>query len=175
MNLANTGDMAGKYRQFTNISGDVMTFSEANSIEAGKPYLVKPDAEIANKVFSNVTLSATPAATVKQAGSDLSFIGIYSPKELKTDKTEQFLTVSGKLAYPSSSASATMKGMRAYFYVPEGTEARVSIDGEETTALTLVNSEKRIVNSEVYDLQGRKVANPTKAMYIVDGKKVIIK
>ena len=175
MNLANTGDMAGKYRQFTNISGDVMTFSEANSIEAGKPYLVKPDAEIANKVFSNVTLSATPAATVKQAGSDLSFIGIYSPKELKTDKTEQFLTASGKLAYPSSSASATMKGMRAYFYVPEGTEARVSIDGEETTALTLVNSEKRIVNSEVYNLQGRKVANPTKGMYIVDGKKVIIK
>ena len=65
--------------------------------------------------------------------------------------------------------------MRAYFYVPEGTEARVSIDGEETTALTLVNSEKRIVNSEVYDLQGRKVANPTKGMYIANGQKVIIK
>ena len=175
MDLAISGDMAGKYRQCNSISGNVMTFGEASSIEAGKPYLVKPDAEIANKVFSNVTLSATPAATVQQGVSGLAFIGTYSPKELKTDKTEQFLTASGKLAYPSSSANATLKGMRAYFLVPEGTEARVSIDGEETTALTLVNSEKRIVNSEVYDLQGRKVANPTKGMYIVDGKKVIIK
>ena len=175
MDLAISGDMAGKYRQCNSISGNVMTFGEASSIEAGKPYLVKPDAEIANKVFSNVTLSATPAATVQQGVSGLAFIGTYSPKELKTDKTEQFLTASGKLAYPSSSANATLKGMRAYFLVPEGTEARVSIDGEETTALTLVNSEKRIVNSEVYDLQGRKVANPTKGMYIANGQKVIIK
>ena len=47
-------------------------------------------------------------------------------------------------------------------------------DGE-TTALTLVNSEERIVNSGVYDLQGRKVAQPTKGLYIVNGKKVVMK
>lgn len=46
---------------------------------------------------------------------------------------------------------------------------------DEVTALTLVNSEKRTVNNEFYDLQGRKVANPTKGLYIVNGKKVIIK
>ena len=87
MDLAISGDMEGKYRQCNSISGNVMTFGEASSIEAGKPYLVKPDAEIANKVFSNVTLSATPAATVQQGVSGLAFIGTYSPKELKTDKT----------------------------------------------------------------------------------------
>ena len=38
---------------------------------------------------------------------------------------------------------------------------------------TLVNSEK--VNSVVYDLQGRKVAQPVKGLYIVNGKKVVIK
>ena len=38
---------------------------------------------------------------------------------------------------------------------------------------TLVNNEK--VNSEVYDLQGRKVMNPAKGLYIVNGRKVIIK
>ena len=27
----------------------------------------------------------------------------------------------------------------------------------------------------VYDLQGRKVANPTKGLYIVNGKKIVIK
>ena len=47
-------------------------------------------------------------------------------------------------------------------------------DGNTTSIdATLVNSEK--VNSVVYDLQGRKVAQPTKGLYIVNGKKVVIK
>ena len=47
--------------------------------------------------------------------------------------------------------------------------------GNDVTGIsaTLVNSEK--VNSDVYDLQGRKVMNPTKGLYIVNGRKVIIK
>ena len=38
---------------------------------------------------------------------------------------------------------------------------------------TLTNSEK--VNHEVYDLQGRRVAQPRKGLYVVNGKKVNIK
>ena len=46
----------------------------------------------------------------------------------------------------------------------------------EATALTPVNSEKRMVNSELYDLQGRRMDRPTKpGLYIMNGKKVIIK
>ena len=48
---------------------------------------------------------------------------------------------------------------------------------DETTGIgaSLVNSEEGKVNSAVYDLQGRRVAQPTKGLYIVDGKKVIVK
>lgn len=53
--------------------------------------------------------------------------------------------------------------------------ARIDVNFDETTALTLVNSEKKTVNSDVFDLQGRKVANPTKGLYIVNGKKVNVK
>ena len=31
------------------------------------------------------------------------------------------------------------------------------------------------VRGDFFDLQGRKVANPTKGLYIVNGKKVVIK
>ena len=41
---------------------------------------------------------------------------------------------------------------------------------------TLVNSEKKIVNSGVYDLQGRKVTSVQKpGLYIINGRKVLIK
>ena len=55
-------------------------------------------------------------------------------------------------------------------------EGRLSIvEDNDVTALKLVNSEERIVNSEVYDLQGRKVNQPAKGLYILNGKKVVIK
>ena len=46
--------------------------------------------------------------------------------------------------------------------------------GDETTAITNVN-ENQNVNENVFDLSGRRVAQPTKGLYIVNGKKVIIK
>ena len=55
-------------------------------------------------------------------------------------------------------------------------EGRLSIvEDNDVTALKLVNSEERIVNSEVFDLQGRKVNQPAKGLYILNGKKVVIK
>jgi len=45
----------------------------------------------------------------------------------------------------------------------------------ETTGIsaTLVNSE--VVNNEVYNLAGQRVAKPTKGLYIVGGRKVVVK
>ena len=46
--------------------------------------------------------------------------------------------------------------------------------GDETTGINNVNRET-ITNNRYFDLQGRKVVNPTKGLYIVNGKKIIIK
>ena len=43
------------------------------------------------------------------------------------------------------------------------------------TAIEELEGEDEEVNGEIYDLAGRKVENPTKGIYIVDGKKVFIK
>lgn len=71
----------------------------------------------------------------------------------------------------------TIPAHRAYLVLAAETEAegRLSIFEDETTALKIVNSEESIVNSVVYDLQGRKISNPSKGLYIVNGKKQVIK
>jgi hypothetical protein len=43
------------------------------------------------------------------------------------------------------------------------------------TAIEEVDSEDENGEVEIYDLAGRKVENPTKGMYIINGKKVFIK
>ena len=63
-------------------------------------------------------------------------------------------------------------------YLISGSGARQFIgfgDDNETTGIqTVANSQQSAANS-YYDLQGRRVAQPTKGLYIVNGKKVIIK
>ena len=48
----------------------------------------------------------------------------------------------------------------------------ISFDNEETGISIMNNSESRMQN-KVFDLSGRKVAQPTKGIYIMNGKKVI--
>lgn len=53
-------------------------------------------------------------------------------------------------------------------------ELKIVFDGG-TTGINAVQGSEFKVNGQFYDLQGRKVANPTKGLYIVNGKKVIVK
>ena len=50
-----------------------------------------------------------------------------------------------------------------------------SLDPNETTGINAVNGSEFKVNGEYYNLAGQRVTNPTKGLYIVNGKKVIIK
>ena len=74
--------------------------------------------------------------------------------------------------------SGQIPAYRGYLSIAKGEapSSRLAIAFDnETTALTLVKSEKGITNSEVYDLQGRKEAQPTKGLYVINGKKVVVK
>ena len=52
----------------------------------------------------------------------------------------------------------------------------LSFDGEGTTGISTLNVERGTLNdNSYYMLDGRRVAQPTKGLYIVNGKKVIIK
>ena len=64
---------------------------------------------------------------------------------------------------------------KAYLSVESSSRDIFFIEDGETTGIsaTLMNNET--MNNEYFDLQGRKVANPTKGLYIVNGKKVVIK
>jgi hypothetical protein len=74
-----------------------------------------------------------------------------------------------------------LKPNRAYLstsYNVSATSAReyleISFEDDDVTGVENVNR-STITNNQFYDLQGRKVEQPQKGMYIVNGKKVIIK
>ena len=162
-------------RKYEQSEGSLMKFVEALDFEAGMPYLVKPElGDIKNLIYDDVTLSATSANIIEDGG--YAFVGTYSPMKLATDKTELFLTNSGSLAYPSSESVATIKGMRAFFQVPAGAEARLFIDDDATPIVEIINGQQsRSKDQNWYDLQGRKVGRANKGIYITNGKKLLVK
>ena len=171
----------GKLRKYDNVDGQTMKFVEAASVEPGVPYLFKPATVIENPIYTDVTLSKTEARKVMHGSCG--FAGTYSPYTMKTDKTERFLGEGNKLYWPDTTTSPDankMKGLRAYFMVPETmTEAKVSIVGE-TTAIDNVATDHpaATANARVYNLNGQFVGIGTaglpKGVYIVNGKKMVI-
>lgn len=86
----------------------------------------------------------------------------------------------GNLGFYAVSDGSTLSAGKAYLPLPTAdlpTASRgltLSFDDGETTEIMKVASQEETPQG-YYDLQGRRVANPTSGLYIVNGKKVIIK
>ena len=78
--------------------------------------------------------------------------------------------------HPSSGANALPAG-KAYLNiaVPTNNAPALKLDFGGATGINTVQSSEFMVNGEFYNLAGQRVAQPTKGLYIVNGKKVIIK
>jgi len=72
---------------------------------------------------------------------------------------------------------STMKANRAFMILDESmANANIAIVDYETYADGISEvSTNKVENNTIYDIQGRIVNNPTKGLYIVNGKKMVIK
>ena len=68
----------------------------------------------------------------------------------------------------------TVAKNRAYLQTSTAS-ARISLDFDDEDVTAIENVEVQKVDSQYFNLAGQRVANPTKGLYIVNGKKVVIK
>lgn len=167
--------------EFSDVEGSVMTFTNATSIEAGKPYLFKPANTVANPVFEGVAISGSDAEMIiGTTNGDYAFAGTYGTYDMETDGSEVFITTSGTLSYPAA-GSNRMKGMRAYIILPASSNAKAfSLNiGGESTGIENIDGGMLNGNATVYNLNGQKMSSDmnslAKGLYIVNGKKMIVK
>lgn len=165
---------------FGSMNGNVMNFTASTTIEAGQPYIVKPTNTVVNPTFTGVNIEATAA---KKVGADGYFMqGIYSAKiDLTTDGTNLFLGDGNKFYKPAGTTTARMKGLRAFFIVPQGTNLaalRANIDGATTAIDELATVVEQPTDNRIYNLQGQFVGTSFEGLhgvYVQNGKKVLVK
>ena len=164
---------------FSESDASNITFESAYTIEAGKPYLVKlPDqaAAIENPSFTGVTIEATEGVTEGSVGS-VQFVGQTYNKSLADVDDVCYLSTNGKVK--QLAANGAIKGLRAYFIVPDAQQqapgVKLFFNLIEDGIQTIANGHQQIANSPLYNLSGQRVNNAQKGIYIVNGKKILVK
>ncbi len=123
-------------------------------------YYITIDCSVNNK---------TVVATPNSLGAG--FVGVYAQQSANG---LWGITDSGKLQ-PGNS-TATIKAFHAYLSGEVGARASmISFDDEDVTGINEIERMKNVENEKFYNLNGQQVAQPTRGLYIVNGKKVVIK
>ena len=128
------------------------------------------------------TKDATYNIPVAESASTLSgnlLVGVTDAAGYTTtsDTDAYALSKSDGMLHPVA-ANVTIPTGKAYLpasYFASNARSISLVFDDETTGIgaTLMNSER--VNNEVYNLNGQRVAQPSKGLYIVNGRKVVIK
>ena len=117
---------------------------------------------------------------VASSSTDVSankLIGVTSNTEIAAEAGYVLMNGAAGVGFYKNNNAFTVGANTAYLPV-DFAGARMAFFGfDETTGIsaTLNDSGEMINDKVVYDLQGRKVVAPTKGLYIVNGKKVIVK
>ena len=142
---------------------------------------------IVNPVFSNVTVEDPATTEVSFNGGE--FVGNFAALEI-TDANRNsvvLLAAGNKLGYAKTDRTIAngkaLGACRAYFHIPsisgnaQTARSFVLNFGEEnvTTGIIEVNTNTTNKSEGAFNLQGRRIVNPKKGLYIVNGKKIIIK
>lgn len=152
-------DKVATYKDCT--LGDVANFKTVESVVANTPFLTTGAKEASELNFTNKDIVATP----ESLGTD--FVGVYVPQ-----RAEGKYGIDNNGNLHKGGAGATIAAFHAYL-VPN--VARVAFNGSTPTAINGVAADK-VADTAVYDLSGRRVYGKLqKGLYIMNGKKVVVK
>lgn len=149
----------------TDVTGNVINTSAASSIAANKPVLLK------NEGTYDFTASDVTVKAVEGVQTNGILNGVYEVTDVPTANGYVLQNQSGNVNFFKAVDGVTVKAFRAYLTADAA--ARLSFDFEETTGITNVAAEAQ--NNTVYNLAGQRVANAQKGLFIVNGKKMVIK
>ena len=170
-------------KEFSNENGNTVFFNYADQMKAGTPYIIAVPGDTwgANWDLTNKDITfygsagAHVAATAKASvsGNSYKFAGTLGGENV----TDMYVMNVAGNAFTKTSGSVAP--FRAYFKpikMLEGAGTMLFIASEDSQ-LTGINemSPEPIANSSYYNLNGQRVSQPSKGLYIINGKKVVKK
>ena len=164
---------------------------KSGTLKANYPYLIRAkndDARALNLVMADAIVYPTEVNTLTCSSVFMQFgvTGIYT--RTPAESLPGCYAISSAGAWQPIAAGSNLGAFRLYLSMTTLEGSPVKVDeqsmrairirtrGESEGTTTIENSEIKNLHSEIiYDLQGRRVENPSQGIYIVNGRKVVIK
>ncbi len=173
-----------KVWEFTYGSGNFLFFNLVNSMEAGKPYIVKPGENKKYLLFDHIDINSGTTAMSRAIDDDASifvfyFNGSFSPVTLASDGSEPCVNTDGT-AYQPSGDALEMNGFRAHFKLP--TDAgdswwKILYRDQPSGIDNITVDDNQPVR--VYNLRGQYIGNTLEGLpqgvYLVNDTKMVVK
>ena len=169
------------------LSESGLTFDEAESIVAGTPYFYVDetyDGQDIAKTLETADVTVAADVTAGMTESDgWRMTGTFNKFYETGDWGDEppYYGLGNDYQLKGATRSITVWPYRAYFTIKDGAAIQaitlrsndgstsvISLSGSDGSANANANAD------DVYDLQGRKVTNPSAGLYIVNGKKVFL-
>ena len=153
------------------LSGTTLTLTAVpnREIPASKAVILKSSA-------ANITL--TPATTTETLAGNV-LVGTTAEMNGSAGNIYVLNKGTNGVGFYKLNAAGTLAAGKAYLVgptsAPELDYLEFTFDNGNTTGVNDVRGKMSDVRGEYYNLSGQRVVNPTKGLYIVNGKKVIIK
>ena len=158
-----------------------LTFKKSATMAQSTPYLVYAPNATANAegvYLKNVSIFGFQwtSNNTTQTKGDATFKGTYAPIAAPGMEGKYGITKKGTLAKGGSGAS--IRAYRAYIEIAEDAPQEIRlyvIDDDTTTQIGSLVQMMEGKDKAVYNLSGQRVQTATKGLYIVDGKKIVVK
>ena len=161
------------------------TVTESMTMTRSTLLIVKPTADVTNPIFKGVTLEGQAnqypeSYSNSNDGTSFTIEGRFAKEALEDNSkgTVYFLNKQGLFTHPTSSGNV-IRGFRWFIHLktPDSTGAKVTLDldGEATSIEAIDNGEQASGKQEIFNLAGQRVQKAQKGIYIVNGKKVVIR
>lgn len=136
---------------------------------------------VGNTTTATLPIATDAAAATAATTNDLT--GTYTDKTIEATSTDYYVlaTKSGELGFwLPKEGTTTLKANKAYLPASALNAAATQAQGLKlnlggVTGIGSINAETGTKDAAIYDLTGRRVNKPAQGIYIVGGKKVLVK
>ena len=177
---ASTGTVKAYYVTASNVKNSSVALTDATvNVPAGTGLILEgtagatitiPVVAAGTALSGNILVGCTTATDITSATENYDNFYVLSATEAAFKKIKTWVDTPHTLTIPAGKAYLDTTGAG----VVGAPTLNFDLSGE-ATGIADVRGKMEDVRSDFFDLQGRKVAQPAKGLYIVNGKKVVIK
>jgi hypothetical protein len=151
-----------------------LKFSAVNTLEANTPYAVFVDVDTPIEQFEGKVIEEVSNIIVND--NEYAFVGTYAAFEKGNSPIANGDLIAGKEEFVKANGGNAIKAYRAFMKKVGSSEAGIAFifDDEVVVGIEAAQLMDRLAQP-IYNINGQQVTRTQKGVYIIDGKKVVVK